>query len=165
MKKVTDDFRVYKRETKKLLEENTLLIKEYEIKLKKEMELKQHQVQMLDKQKEDISNDLQILRAENKTLGLKEVFNRNKLGQLLIQRNFLVKQIDNNLETMNNEYLKLEETAGQKGRLTGDFLDFMISSKKSKKTLQKVYFNGMNNLKYFKEVIDFMDFGKPQGDF
>ena len=52
---------------------------------------------------------------------------------------------------MNNEYNKLEDVAHQK--------DFMMSANKNKKNIQKVYFSNINNLKYFKEVIDFMDFG------
>lgn len=159
IKKVTDDFRVYKRDTKKLLDEKTLLLKDFETKIKKEMELKQHQVQMLDKQKSDVENDLEMLSAQNKTLGFEGIVYKNKISQLQVQRNFLVKQIDNNLETMNSEYAKLEEISNQKGRGLELGLDYMISAKKSKKTLQKVYFNGINNLKYFKEVIDFMDFG------
>ena len=113
-------------------------------------EIKQQQVNMLNKEKEDTENKLNVAQNQLKILSLKENFYKNKAEKLLIQKEFLVKQINNSLDTMNNEYNKLKDQESQK--------DFMISIKKSNKNLQEVYFTDINNLKYFKEVIDFMNF-------
>ena len=152
LKKLSDEFKKHKKETKLLLEEKNMLIKDYEDRVKKLNELKQQQVNMIEKEREDLENELSVVKGKLKILNLKENFYKNKADKLLVQKEFLVKQIDNNLETMNNEYNKLQDLETQK--------DFMISVKKSNKNIQEVYFSGINNLKYFKEVIDFMNFNE-----
>lgn len=148
IKKLNDEFKKYKKETKLLIEEKNLLIKDYEDRVSKLTEIKQQQVTMINKEKEDLENELLISKNQLKILNLRENFYKNKTEKLLIQKEFLVKQIDNNLETMNNEYAKLQDQETQK--------DFMISVKKSNKNIQEVYHLNINSLKYFKEVIDFM---------
>ena len=150
IKKLNDEFKKYKKESKLLLEEKNLLIKDYEDRVARLNEIKQQQVNMLNKEKEDIENELNISQNQLKILNLKENFYKNKAEKLLVQKEFLVKQIDSSLDTMNNEYNKLKDQEAQK--------DFMISIKKSNKNLQEVYFTDINNLKYLKEVIDFMNF-------
>ena len=136
------------KETKNLIDEKNLLIKEYEDRVKKLSELKQ-QITMINQEKEDIENELNIVRSQIKFINLKENFYKNKAKKLLVQKDFLIKQIDVSLEIMNNEYNKLQDQDHQK--------DFMISVRKSNKNIQEVYFSGINNLKYFKEVVDFMN--------
>lgn len=150
MKKLNDEFKKHKKYSKELLNEKNLLIKDYEERVTKLNQIKQQQVEMLNREKEDLENELNVAKNQNKIFSLKENFYKNKAEKLLIQKEFLVKQIDNNLETMNNDYNKLQDQETQK--------DFMISIKKSNKNIQEVYFTCMNNLKYFKEVIDFMNF-------
>jgi hypothetical protein len=151
-KKLNEEFRKHKRETKQLLEEKNLLIKEYEDRIKKLNELKQQQVAMIDRQREELENELSVIKNELKILNLKENFYQNKANNLIKQKEFLVKQIANNLETMTNEYNKLEDMEHQK--------DYMISVKKSNKNMQEVYYTVTHHLKYFKEVIDYMNFGE-----
>lgn len=112
--------------------------------------IEQKQVALLAKEKEDIEHELGVLKAKLRIIELRENFTKNKAEKLIVQKDFLVKQIDNNIEAMNGEYNKLQDLEGQK--------DFMISVKKSNKNMQEIYLSSINNLKYFKEVIDFMNF-------
>ena len=73
MKKLSDEFKKYKKETKNLIDEKNLLIKEYEDRVKKLSELKQ-QITMVNQEKEEIENELNIVRSQIKFLNLKENF-------------------------------------------------------------------------------------------
>ena len=151
-KKLGEEFKRHKKDSKSLLEEKNLLIRQLEDRVKELIDLKHHEVSMIDKQREELEDELSIVKSKLKILELKENFYKNKAENLIKQKNFLVVQITNILESMNIEYNRIHDLESQK--------DFMISVKKSNKNIQEVYFKGINDMRYFKQIIEFMNFNE-----